>query len=530
METNPSWFSKNGKGEGTVAGLDTSRFPVEMVSWEDAADFCRKLTFLESERVEGRAYRLPTEAEWEYACRAGTESAFYTGSTMDEQDENCDGEFPDPGHGLGRTTTVGSLRANAFGLYDILGNVCEWCQDRYDDDYYKTSPLEDPQGPTTSTYRVLRQFDEQRRFTSDFAEQLDDSRRDPMHSKLEMVRSRVFGILAGYKDQNDHDALRSDVIFKLLADRLPKDSDLASQPTLSRVENSISTSSLLSLEEWFLERFVNSFAEPPREITLDIDVFDDPTHGQQQLTFYHGFYEQYQYLVRAITCAENDLVVLPVLLFGTADPPLGVMENLERVVARLREKFPGVLIRVRADAGFARPRMYEVCERLEVDYSIGLGMNAVLKHYSDELLKIAVNQLEATGQPQRLFTGVDYQAAIWSSPRWVVLKCEANAQGTNCRAVFTNRRGAHTLPQGVYGEYAERGESENRNKELKCELWRGSAERSSLHGQLLPHVPSLPGEQHVGFAATSDRRDTYQRTDGGRQWPMYGNGQAPPPG
>ncbi len=156
MGTNPSWFSKNGKGEGTIAGLDASRFPVEMVSWEDAVDFCRKLTFLESERVEGRAYRLPTEAEWEYACRAGTESAFYTGSTMDEQDENCDGEFPDPGRGLGRTTTVGSLRANAFGLYDILGNVCEWCQDRYDDDYYKTSPLEDPQGPATSTYRVLR--------------------------------------------------------------------------------------------------------------------------------------------------------------------------------------------------------------------------------------------------------------------------------------------------------------------------------------------------------------------------------------
>ena len=325
---------------------------------------------------------------------------------------------------------------------------------------------------------VLRQFDERRRFTADFAEQLDDSRRDPTHSKLEMVRSRVFGILAGYEDQNDHDALRSDVIFKLLADRLPEDSDLASQPTLSRFENSISTSSLLKLEEWFLERFVNSFTEPPREITLDIDVFDDPTHGQQQLTFYHGFYEQYQYLVRAITCAENDLVVLPVLLFGTADPPLGVMEDLERVVARLREKFPGVLIRVRADAGFARPRMYEVCERLEVDYSIGLGMNAVLKRYSDELLQIAVNTFEATGQPQRLFTGVDYQASTWSSPRWVVLKCEANAQGTNRRAVVTNRRGAHTLPQGVYEEYAERGESENRNKELKCEL---CADRLSDH-------------------------------------------------
>lgn len=325
---------------------------------------------------------------------------------------------------------------------------------------------------------ILREFDEDHGFTSGFAKQLDDPRRDPTHSRLEMVRSRVFGILAGYEDQNDHDALRSDAVFKLLAGRLPDDDDLASQPTLSRFENSISPSSLLKLEEWFLERFVNSFTEPRREITLDVDVFDDPAHGQQQLIFYHGFYDQYQYLVRVITCAENDLVVLPVLLFGTADPALGVVEDLERVVMRLREKFPEVLIRVRADSGFARPALYEACERLEVDYSIGLGMNAVLKRHSEELLEIAVKEFETTGEPQRLFTGVDYQAATWPSPRWVVLKCEANSQGTNRRAVVTNRTGARTLPQGAYEEYAERGESENRNKELKCEL---SADRLSDH-------------------------------------------------
>ena len=111
------------------------------------------------------------------------------------------------------------------------------------------------------------------------------------------------------------------MIFKLLADRLPEDDDLASQPTLSRFENSISASSLLQLEEWYIERFVRSFSEPPREITLDVDLFDDPTHGQQQLTFFHGHYDQYQYQVRAITCAENDFVVLPVR-FSTAHEAL----------------------------------------------------------------------------------------------------------------------------------------------------------------------------------------------------------------
>ena len=105
-------------------------------------------------------------------------------------------------------------------------------------------------------------------------------------------------------------------------------------------------------------------------------------------------------------------------------------------------------------------------------------MNNVLMRNSEELLQNAVEQHEKTGEPQRLFTGFDYQAGTWQQPRWVVLKCEANAQGTNRRAVVTNRLGARTLPHGAYDEYSERGESENRNKELKCEL---SADRLSDH-------------------------------------------------
>jgi hypothetical protein len=325
---------------------------------------------------------------------------------------------------------------------------------------------------------IFRQFDEQQQLTAGFAQQLDDARIDPEHTILEMVRSRLFGIIAGYEDQNDHDALRSDPIFKLLADRSPDDDDLASQPTLSRFENAITPKSLLRLEDWFIERFVNSFDEPPREVTLDVDVFDDPAHGDQQLTFFHGHYKQYQYLVRAVTCAENDAVVLPVLLYGTADVALGLGDDLQRIVRALREKFPDVLIRLRADGGYAKPWLYRLCERLDVEYSIGLGMNRVLKRNSEELLQKAIELYEETGEPQRLFTGFDYQAGTWQQPRWVVVKCEVNAQGTNRRAVVTNRPGGRTMPHGVYDEYSERGESENRNKELKCEL---CADRLSDH-------------------------------------------------
>jgi hypothetical protein len=265
------------------------------------------------------------------------------------------------------------------------------------------------------------------------------------------------------------------------------------------------------LEEWFIERFVNSFEAPPREVTLDIDVFDDPTHGQQQLTFYHGYYNQYQYFVRAITCAENDLVVLPTLLYGTADPALGVGSDLQRVVHALREKFPDVLIRLRADSGYAKPCLYQTCEQLGVEYSIGIGMNNVLKRNTEDLLQTAVEQRDTTGRSQRLFTGFEYQAGTWDKSRWVVVKCEANAQGTNRRAVVTNRPGARTLPEGAYDEYSERGESENRNKELKCELCadRLSDERymancfrmflhclaNNLFVQLRQHIAAPPAEE-----------------------------------
>jgi hypothetical protein len=327
----------------------------------------------------------------------------------------------------------------------------------------------------------IRQFDERLGWTAGFAAQLRDARVGPTHELVEMVRQRVLGIVAGYEDQNDHDTLRSDGLFKMLAGRSPDAADLASQPTLSRMENAITASDLLRLEEWFLEQFVQSFAAPPRTLTLDIDVFDDPTHGAQQLTFFHGYYEQYQYLVRAITCAENDQVVFPVLLHGTAHPTLGGGDDLARVVTRLRQAWPDVRIHVRADSAYATPTFLETCERLGVEYTIGMAMNKVLQRISENTLNSAVSAWEQSRQPQRLFTALAYQTGSWSAPRWTIVKCEAHAQGTNRRAVVTNRPGARVLPQGAYDEYADRGESENRNKELKCEL---KADRLSDHRYL----------------------------------------------
>ncbi len=326
----------------------------------------------------------------------------------------------------------------------------------------------------------MRQFDEAIGLTEQFAAALTDLRFQPCveHPLVEMVRMRLFGILADYPDQNDHDVLRSDPVFKLIAGRSPAEDDLASQPTLSRFENAIDVKSLRRLQDVFIDQFIASYDAPPTRITLDIDPFDDPTHGSQQLTFFHGYYGQYQYLPRAITCAENDLVAMICLLFGTAHPALGADDDLEYLVGRLREAFPGVRIVLRADSGFGVPKMYQACERLEIDYTIGVRMNSILQKRSDSLLEHCVEQFEATGQEQRKFCAFWYRADSWPAQRWVVIKCEANAQGTNRRAVVTNRPGAFVLPGATYDAYADRGESENRNKELKCGL---QADRLSDH-------------------------------------------------
>ncbi len=160
MEANPSYFSKTGRSKGKVAGLDTRRFPVEYVRWKEAMEFCGKLSELPQEKSAGRVYRLPTEAEWEFACRAGTTTAFHFDNLLSSAQANFNGMLPSPGVPtgpfLGRPTTVGSYKPNALGLYDMHGNVWEWCSDWYRADYYKDSPSVDPPGAASSSDASVR--------------------------------------------------------------------------------------------------------------------------------------------------------------------------------------------------------------------------------------------------------------------------------------------------------------------------------------------------------------------------------------
>src|SRR4051794_19956012 len=337
--------------------------------------------------------------------------------------------------------------------------------------------IEVSQAPLTSDAGLLpfRQLDQDLRLTEQFAAALDD-RRDPAltrQSLLSMVRQRIYGILADYEDQNDHDTLRSDPVFKLVADRPPDGPDLASQPTLSRFENAASIPDLWRLRDVLVDLFIQSFDKIPRHLTFDIDAFDDPAHGQQQLIMFHGHYDQYQYLPIVITCAENDMVLLAGLRHGTCEASLGVDNDLRYLTGRLRAVWPDVHIHVRGDSGLGVPLMYDVCRELRLSYTFGIGANARLRAVSDGLMNEALGEYRKTGETQRLFMLVDYQARSWPESQPVVIKVEANPEGTNRRAVVTNRPGCRVIPSAIYDEYAMRGESENRNKELKVELHAG---------------------------------------------------------
>jgi hypothetical protein len=183
-----------------------------------------------------------------------------------------------------------------------------------------------------------------------------------------------------------------------------------------------------------------------------------------------------------ITCADNDQVVMLSLRPGNVHAALGADEDLAYLVNRLRQAWPDVVLHFRADCGFGVPALYEVCEGLRVGYTFGLSSNPVLRRETEGLLAEAVVAYEQERQaarqqgparpaePSRLFTGFWYQAGTWPCARFVVAKAEANDRGTNRRFVVTNRPGARLLSGPTYDDYAARGESENRNKEFKCDL------------------------------------------------------------
>jgi hypothetical protein len=313
-----------------------------------------------------------------------------------------------------------------------------------------------------------------------FARCITDWRRGPVrHHLATLIRQRVFQIACGYADQDDADSLRTDPLLKLVCGRLPDSgADLASQPTLSRLENAVNRRTVEALAETLVAIYLQQRSKqgPPPQILLDLDGTDDPAHGAQEGVAYHGYYRQHMYHPLLIFDGATDQLITAVLRPGNVHAGRFVVLVLRRLLRRLRATWPEATIELRADSGFAVPRLYAWCERNGVAYTIGLIPNAVLEAFAAPLLAEAqVRSAEQGGAKIRLAGEVLHQAGTWAHPRRVVYKAETLTKGPNTRFVVTNRTLA---PLEVYDHYVDRGTMENFIKDFKNAL---AADRLSDH-------------------------------------------------
>ncbi|MCK9378079.1 MAG: IS1380 family transposase [Syntrophobacterales bacterium] len=327
---------------------------------------------------------------------------------------------------------------------------------------------------------LLRELDQRYRIAENAARCLHDPRdgHKVKHDLLTLVRQRLFAIAQGYEDNNDAATLAKDPAFKIMAGKAPEsDGDLASQPTLSRFENRVTAKDLRRLCDRLLELYLKTHPGPRKVIVLDMDGTDDPTHGRQQLSFFHGYYEEHMYHPLLVFDGRDGFPLAAVLRPGNTHSSHGALAVLKRLIKKLKQAYPGALILFRADAGFAVPALYSYLEdQPETRYVIGfITNNRVLVKTAPLLLK-AQRQYQETGEKQRLFTSFSYQAESWTKPRRIIAKVEYTHLGANQRFVITN---LSRNPQFVYDDiYVLRGDVENRIKELKLDI---KADRLSCH-------------------------------------------------
>jgi hypothetical protein len=298
------------------------------------------------------------------------------------------------------------------------------------------------------------------------------------HSLVSLIRQRIFQIACGYDDQNDSDTLREDPLLKMVCGALPESgANLASQPTISRLENAATRRCCHQIAQVLLELYLTQREKDgaPERVLLDFDSTDDPTHGEQEGSYYHGYYKQHIYHPLLVFDGETGHLVTALLRAGNTHASNSSVAILKRMVGALRNRWPEVPIEIRADGGFAVPALYDYCEREGISYTIALITNERLKELAGDLLEEAKEEHQRTAQKARLFGEDRYGAASWQKERRVIYKAEAMEQGTNRRFVVSTREDA---PKELYEFYAKRGEAENWIKDFKVHM---KADRLSCH-------------------------------------------------
>lgn len=366
---------------------------------------------------------------------------------------------------------------------------------------------------------LLRETEAQVGIIRRFVEALDD-RRDPRythHSYEEMLSQRIFQIACGYEDADDSDFLRHDPAFKAACGRLPiEGAPLASQPTMSRWENTPRRSELYRLAQGLFETFVASSERAPKAILLDIDDTADEVHGAQQQSLFHGYYDAYCYLPLHIYEGQSGKLITSILRPGRRPTGQEIVSILKRVVGAIRRQWPAVSIVLRGDSHFSTPEVHQWCESQEpvVFYILGQSGNAVLQRAASGLLDQARSlyqykqgrtyrkrvqqerqQRQSNSQPKKsssekqppeapramikakLYTAVPYQAESWEKPHRIICKAEVSEEGENLRFVVTNLETPR--PAWIYETiYCGRGRMENYIKDHTLFL---HSDRTSCH-------------------------------------------------
>jgi hypothetical protein len=297
------------------------------------------------------------------------------------------------------------------------------------------------------------------------------------HSIQEMVSQRIYGLALGYEDLNDHEQLRKDPLFSVLAGRSDLDKPLAGKSTLNRLELGDGKQDRYKkitfwkqgLDELLVSVFIESQEKAPEQIILDVDTTDLALHGKQEGRFFHGYYDSYCYLPLYIFCGEH--VLCARLRQANSDAAAGSLAEIERIVRQIRAAWPEVKIIVRGDSGFCRNELMSWCENNRADYVFGRARNQRLRRVIGREMREATEQWEKTSKPARVFSEFGYRPKKtkkggWDRERRVVAKAEHIAGKENPRFVVTSLNADQWAAQKLYEElYCGRGNMENRIKE-----------------------------------------------------------------
>jgi hypothetical protein len=368
---------------------------------------------------------------------------------------------------------------------------------------------------------LLRETDRRLNLLPRMAESFLDGRAPDRveHSIQEMLSQRVYGLALGYEDINDHEQLRTDPLFSVLAGREELDRPLAGKSTLNRLELGDGTENRYKkitfwkqgLDELLVSVFLEARQQAPEQIVLDVDTTDLPLHGKQEGRFYHGYYDSYCYLPLYIFCGEH--VLCARLRQSNSDASAGSLIEIQRIVSQIRAAWPEVKIILRGDSGFCRNELMSWCEHNRVDYVFGLARNQRLRRIIGGELWEAQQQWKQSGKAARVFTDFGYQTKKtkkggWDRERRVVAKAEYIDGKENPRFIVTSLSAQPWNAQALYEElYCARGDMENRIKEqfwlfadrVSAETMRANQMR--LYFSVMAYV-LVSGLRRLGLKAT----------------------------